>query len=98
MEGARWNVDKHYIDESNPRELFIQMAFFHLWPRVRKYTHTDLFIMSWHCFNFPFFSSIAFSYFFFSVFAKLIIFPVSFFRRRKTFLVSLGKVSYIQER
>jgi len=36
MEGARWNVDKHYIDESNPRELFIQMAFFHLWPRAKK--------------------------------------------------------------
>jgi dynein heavy chain, axonemal len=36
MEGGRWNVVEHYIDESLPRELFISMAYFHLWPRVRR--------------------------------------------------------------
>jgi dynein heavy chain len=36
MEGARWNVEDHCIDESLPRVLFIQMAHFHLWPKAKK--------------------------------------------------------------
>jgi len=33
MEGARWDVEKHVIAESNPRELFVPMPFIHLFPR-----------------------------------------------------------------
>ncbi|CAM9110379.1 unnamed protein product, partial [Ectocarpus fasciculatus] len=32
MEGARWDVENHVIDESLPRELFIQMPHLHLSP------------------------------------------------------------------
>jgi len=35
MEGARWNVEDHMLDESHPRVLFVQMAHFHLWPRAK---------------------------------------------------------------
>ena len=36
MEGARWDVKTHVIAESNPRELFIQMPYIHLSPKMRK--------------------------------------------------------------
>ena len=32
MEGARWDHVSHVIDESLPRELFIQMPYIHLTP------------------------------------------------------------------
>ena len=32
MEGARWDVENHVIDESLPRELFVQMPHLHLSP------------------------------------------------------------------
>ena len=35
MEGARWDAKKHVIEESHPRELFIQMPFLQLWPREK---------------------------------------------------------------
>jgi len=36
MDGARWNVEDHHIDESHPRVLFVAMAHIHLWPRAKK--------------------------------------------------------------
>jgi dynein heavy chain len=36
MDGARWNVEEHCIDESLPRVLFVSMPHFHLWPRAKK--------------------------------------------------------------
>ena len=36
MEGARWNVEDHCIDESLPRVLFVAMPCFHLWPRAKQ--------------------------------------------------------------
>ena len=36
MDGARWNVEDHCIDESLPRVLFVAMPAFHLWPRDKK--------------------------------------------------------------
>jgi dynein heavy chain len=35
MEGARWDVDSHAIAESHPRELFVQMPFIHLLPKMK---------------------------------------------------------------
>lgn len=35
MEGARWNVDRHSIDESRPRELFVSMPYVQLVPRLK---------------------------------------------------------------
>jgi dynein heavy chain len=35
MEGARWDVETHAIAESHPRELFIQMPFIHLLPKMK---------------------------------------------------------------
>jgi dynein heavy chain len=35
MEGARWDVRRHVIAESLPRELFIQMPYIHLQPKLR---------------------------------------------------------------
>lgn len=40
MEGARWNADKHTVDESRPKELFTQMVPVHLLPvQNRKVPH-----------------------------------------------------------
>merc|ERR1712070_1235882 len=36
MEGARFNTEDHYIDESLPRVLFVLMPHFHLWPKAKK--------------------------------------------------------------
>jgi dynein heavy chain len=36
MDGARWNVEEHCIDESLPRVLFVPMPCFHLWPKAKK--------------------------------------------------------------
>lgn len=36
IEGARWNVDRHTIDESRPRELFVSMPYMQLLPQVKK--------------------------------------------------------------
>ncbi|CAM9114000.1 unnamed protein product, partial [Choristocarpus tenellus] len=33
IEGARWNVEKHTIDEARPRELFVSMPYMHLLPQ-----------------------------------------------------------------
>ena len=35
MEGARWNVTDHIIDESYPRVLYIDMPYIHLIPKER---------------------------------------------------------------
>lgn len=35
IEGARWNVQLHAIDESRPRELFVSMPYMHLCPRMK---------------------------------------------------------------
>lgn len=35
MEGARWNVERHAIDESRPRELFAAMPYLHLLPKLK---------------------------------------------------------------
>lgn len=35
LEGARWDADRHVLAESLPRELFVQMPFLHLVPRVK---------------------------------------------------------------
>jgi len=35
MEGARWDVENHCIAESHPRELFVQMPFMHLLPKMK---------------------------------------------------------------
>jgi dynein heavy chain len=34
MEGARWNSEKHIVDESLPKELFTKMAPFQLFPKM----------------------------------------------------------------
>jgi dynein heavy chain len=33
IDGARWNEERHVIDESLPRELFVACPYIHLWPR-----------------------------------------------------------------
>lgn len=35
IEGARWNVGRHAIDESRPRELFVSMPYMQLLPRMK---------------------------------------------------------------
>ncbi|CAB1113079.1 unnamed protein product [Ectocarpus sp. CCAP 1310/34] len=35
IEGARWNVARHAIDESRPRELFVSMPYMQLLPRMK---------------------------------------------------------------
>lgn len=35
MEGARWNVGRHAIDESRPRELFVSMPYMQLLPQMK---------------------------------------------------------------
>jgi hypothetical protein len=34
MEGARWNVEEHCVDESLPRILSVAVPHIHLWPKV----------------------------------------------------------------
>jgi len=36
IDGARWNEVDHILDESHPRELFVQCPYIHLWPRSIK--------------------------------------------------------------
>jgi dynein heavy chain len=36
MEGARWNVEAHWLDESLPRVLFVTMPHLQLWPKAKK--------------------------------------------------------------
>ena len=36
VEGARWNVQSHHLDESLPRVLSVAMPHFHLWPKAKK--------------------------------------------------------------
>jgi dynein heavy chain len=33
IDGARWNEEEAYLDESHPRELFVACPHIHLWPR-----------------------------------------------------------------
>ena len=33
LDGARWDKDTHVLEESLPRELFVQMPFIHLVPK-----------------------------------------------------------------
>lgn len=35
IEGARWNVSRHAIDESSPRELFVSMPYMQLLPQTK---------------------------------------------------------------
>lgn len=35
MEGARWDAKHHVLAESHPRELFVQMPYIHLAPKMR---------------------------------------------------------------
>lgn len=35
IEGARWNVGCHAIDESRPRELFVSMPYMQLLPKMK---------------------------------------------------------------
>lgn len=35
IEGARWNVGRHTIDESRPRELFVSMPYMQLLPQMK---------------------------------------------------------------
>lgn len=37
MEGARWDVKDHVIAECFPRELFVQMPYIHLLPKLRTH-------------------------------------------------------------
>jgi len=41
MEGARWNAEKHTVDESRPKELFTQMVPIHLLPVEKRVVPTD---------------------------------------------------------
>jgi dynein heavy chain len=36
LEGARWGVDTHQLEESNPRELYISIPLIHLAPNFKK--------------------------------------------------------------
>ena len=36
IEGARWMTEEHYIGESQPRELFVEMPHIHLQPKLKK--------------------------------------------------------------
>lgn len=40
MEGARWNYNSHMLDESVPKELFINFPVIHLKPKFEKVQKT----------------------------------------------------------
>lgn len=41
MEGARWNYDRHYLDDSLPKELYTDVPMIHFLPVVNRQSQTS---------------------------------------------------------